>query len=253
VSAADLESGGPFHYDWRLPDGTTLPIVHPDLAAAQDTVRELIEPAVRVALAAAAPSARALDLACNEGWWSHRLLEWGADQVLGVEARDETAARARALRDAFEIPSSRLDLRSGDATRLDPEQVGEFDVVLCLGLLYHLEDPVGALRRARALCRRGGLLALETQTARLDEPIAHAWGSSDEATESAQAGFAARWERDPDNPLASVDGAVSLIPNRAAVELGLAAAGFTDVRVGEPGPEHAAGFRSGDRMVFIAR
>lgn len=247
-----FERGGPFLYDWRLPDGEVLPILHPDLALAQRTVRELIESDVRAALAAAGPDARALDMACNEGWWSHRLLEWGAARVLGVEARPETVERARELREAFGIVAAALDLRIGDATALDPGETGRFDVVLCLGLLYHLEDPIGALRRARALCRPGGLLVLETQTARLDEPIAHAWGSADEATETAAAGFAVRWEREAENPLASIDGIVSLIPNRAAVELALAAAGFGEVRFPKPAADHAAGFRSGDRLVALA-
>lgn len=242
-----------YHYDWRLPDGAVLPIVHPDLALAQRTVRELIEPEARAVLEAAGESSRALDLACNEGWWSHRLLDWGAAEVLGVEGRARTVERARELRDAFGIDAARLELRLGDATAVDPAEAGRFDVVLCLGLLYHLEDPIGALRRTRALCRPGGLLALETQTARIDEPIAHAWGSSDEAIEATPAGFAVRWERDEDNPLASMGGAVSLIPNRAALEVGLRAAGFREVRFAEPAEHHVAGFRSGDRVVALAR
>ena len=243
----------PYHYDWRLPDGTVLPIAHPDLALAQRTVRELIEPEVRAALAAAGTGARGLDLAANEGWWSHRLLEWGAASVVAVETRAETVERARELRDAFGLTERELELRVGDATQIEPAEAGGFDVVLCLGLLYHLEDPIGALRGARRLCRQGGLLALETQTARIDEPITHAWGSTDAATESAPAGFAARWERDDANPLASVAGAVSLIPNRAAVELALRAAGFEELLFPKATPDHAAGFRSGDRLVVLAR
>jgi hypothetical protein len=101
--------------------------------------------------------------------------------------------------------------------------------------------------------RPAGVLALETQTARVATPVAHAWGSSDEATESTEAAFAVRWERDPLNPLASVGEVVSLIPNRAAVEVSLHAAGFDDVAFPAPGAHHVSGFRSGDRLVAIAR
>ena len=107
-------------YEWKLPDGTVLPIVHPDLARAQETVRELIEPDVRAALAAAGDGARALDLACNEGWWSHRLLDWGAARVVGVEARAQTVERARGLRDAFGLDESRLELARGRRDRASP-------------------------------------------------------------------------------------------------------------------------------------
>jgi len=80
-----------------------------------------------------------------------------------------------------------------------------------------------------------------------------AWGSSDDPAETAAGAFAARWERDPDNPLASIGAVVSLIPDRPALVLGLAAAGFTDVRVAEPREHHVSGFRSGDRVVVTAR
>jgi len=48
----------------------------------------MIEGPVREALAAAGPEATALDLACCEGWFSHRLLEWGA----GATAHEPCAA-----------------------------------------------------------------------------------------------------------------------------------------------------------------
>ena len=47
---------------------------------------------------------------------------------------------------------------------LSPEKVGgTFDVVLFLGVLYHLRDPVTALERAASVCDE--LLVLETETA----------------------------------------------------------------------------------------
>jgi len=252
--AKELASDRPFLYDWDLGDGVHAPIAHPDLALAQATVCELFETEARAALAEPVRPSRALDLACNEGWWSHRLVEWGAAEVIAIEARSETLRRARALRDHAGIAAGRLDLRIGDATVADPRELGTFDVVLCLGLLYHLEDPIGMLRRARALTCVGGLLVLETQVARSPEvPLRHAWGSSDDPAETAAGAFAARWERDPDNPLASIGAVVSLIPDRPALVLGLAAAGFTDVRVAEPREHHVSGFRSGDRVVVTAR
>ncbi len=47
---------------------------------------------------------------------------------------------------------------------LSPDTVGgTFDVVLFLGVLYHLRDPVTALERAGSVCDE--LLVLETETA----------------------------------------------------------------------------------------
>jgi len=251
---AELASGRPFLYHWDLGDGRVAPIAHPDLALAQATVRELLQDRVREALTAARGTpVRGLDLACNEGWWSHRLLEWGADVVVAIDARDEHVTRAAVLRDALGIPAAALDVRAGDATVLDVADLGgPFDIVLHLGLLYHLEDPIGALRQVRGVLRDGGLVVVETQVTRQTDAIAHAWGSHDDASERAPASFAARWERDDAFPLASVGGVVSLIPNRAALVLSLQAAGFADVRIATPAGHHVSGFRSGDRVVATA-
>src|SRR5205085_4672941 len=44
---------------------------------------------------------------------------------------------------------SRVEDVQGDFMALDLDALGKFDVVLFCGVLYHLEDPLGALRRLR--------------------------------------------------------------------------------------------------------
>jgi len=48
---------------------------------------------------------------------------------------------------------------------LDPGRDGLFDLVLFLGVLYHLRNPMLALDRVRAVTRPGGLVFVETQIA----------------------------------------------------------------------------------------
>jgi tRNA (mo5U34)-methyltransferase len=178
------------------------------------------------------------------------LLEWGASRVTGLDIRAENIRRAVLVRDHFDVPADQLELRQEDLFDIDPEALGRFDVVLLLGLIYHVEDPVGALRRARALTR--GICAIDTQLTRHDEPIAHTWGVADSLEHDA-ASFAARLEWDAEiNPVASSGGAVSLIPNRAAVELSARAAGFSRIEWPPPQPHHDAQYRNGDRAVVLA-
>lgn len=47
-----------------------------------------------------------------------------------------------------------------DVMDLSPERVGTFDVVLFLGVLYHLQNPLLALERVASVCRK--LLIVET-------------------------------------------------------------------------------------------
>ena len=56
--------------------------------------------------------------------------------------------------------NSRVEDMDVDVMDLSPERVGIFDVVLFLGVLYHLKDPLRALERIASVTR--GLLILET-------------------------------------------------------------------------------------------
>lgn len=81
---------------------------------------------------------RVLDLACEGGVYGIELARLGAE-VVGVEGRQEHVERARFVKDAIDLDTYEIfhdDVRN--VTRLSH---GEFDVVLCLGILYHLDAP----------------------------------------------------------------------------------------------------------------
>ena len=52
---------------------------------------------------------------------------------------------------AHEALASRVESIVADFTAVDPHELGLFDVVLFLGVLYHVRDPFGALQRVAAL------------------------------------------------------------------------------------------------------
>ncbi|OPZ07332.1 MAG: hypothetical protein BWZ10_02848 [candidate division BRC1 bacterium ADurb.BinA364] len=70
----------------------------------------------------------------------------------GTKAGFELARRAL---------GSRVEDRDIDVFGLSPQSVGEFDIVLFLGVLYHMRDPLGALERAASVARE--LLIVETE------------------------------------------------------------------------------------------
>jgi hypothetical protein len=65
-------------------------------------------------------------------------------------------------RETFDLAVSTLGLDIEaldiDVAELDPKLVGAFDVVLFLGVFYHLLDPLDALTRAAGLAKRFWLL-----------------------------------------------------------------------------------------------
>ena len=235
-------------YPWRLRDGRVLPLAVPELESVHRTRSEMIEPHVRAALANAGPDATAADFACNEGWFSQRLLDWGASRVVGIDVRKVNVRRATMLRDHYGITPERLDFRQADVFDLDAATLGTFDVVFVLGLIYHVENPMGVLRLARACTR--GLCVIETQLTQQVEPIVHGNGRAGQLHKS-DGSFAVVVETG-DNTLASTGRVLSLVPNRAALVQMAHSAGFEKVEFATASEGHNAQYIDGDRAVILA-
>lgn len=214
-------------YEFDLGDGLRTTTLGPELMDIHGTRAAITEPIVRAALEHAPPDSSAIDLACSEGWFGHRLLDWGVGAVTGVDIRAENIRRAELVRDRLGIDRRRLRLRRGDVLRLEPAALGTFDVVLCLGLVYHLENPVGALRIARALTR--GVCVVESQLTEQVQPIRHGGGETGVFfdQDASWAAYLEPLQLQDDNPIASHGGVVSFVPNRAALLQAMAVAGFT--------------------------
>ena len=162
----------------------------------------------------------------------------------------QSACRAEPARPPAHRPAAPR-FETADVLELDPDVLGRFDIVLCLGLIYHVEHPMGVLRLAHAVT--GGLCAIESQTARVETPALFGFGAR-QAFEATDAVLAVHYESDhPTNPLASYGGALSFCPNPAALRLMASAAGFADVQKAMPGEGHDPDFHTGDRTVLLAR
>jgi tRNA (mo5U34)-methyltransferase len=154
----------PWFYPFRLASGAvTQTYVAPEVAKIHDTRLQMLQGAVGAHFGVVRSGATAVDLACHEGWFSQQVAALGFASVLGLDARAEHVADAQLAAEA--CAESRVTFRQADVHALHPADTGTFDLVLCLGLIYHLENPVGALRTARALTAPGGLCLVETQIA----------------------------------------------------------------------------------------
>jgi tRNA (mo5U34)-methyltransferase len=88
---------------------------------------------------------RVLDIGAWDGWFSFEMERRGAE-VLAIDNWDNPRFhQARAML------NSRVEYRQMDMYELTPERVGRFDIVLFLGVLYHLKHPLLALERVCAL------------------------------------------------------------------------------------------------------
>ena len=82
-----------------------------------------------------------LDIGCNAGFYSLEMKRRGADRVVGVDFDPRYLAQARL---AAEVQGLEIELRQ--LSVYDVAQLGQkFDVVLFLGVFYHLRHPLLAL------------------------------------------------------------------------------------------------------------
>lgn len=147
-------------YPFRLPSGRTTPTYGSgELDPIHHTRTRMLENLLAREFGDDRAALSAVDLACHQGWFSAQLAQSGIGRVIGIDARPEHIADATLIRDAMALPQ--IELREGDVHAIDTAALGQHDLVLCFGLIYHLENPVGALRVARALCKR--LCVVETQ------------------------------------------------------------------------------------------
>ena len=92
---------------------------------------------------------RVLDLGCNAGFWALAAIDAGADFVLGIDGRQMHVDQANLVFEAKGIEASRYRFELGDIYALDLEEQ-TFDIVLCLGLLYHVRKPFELMERIAA-------------------------------------------------------------------------------------------------------
>lgn len=101
---------------------------------------------------------RALDIGCSDGYFSFELEKRGAD-VVAIDFVPETYSGFATAR---EILGSRVEYRMDNVYNLTPEKYGAFDVVLFLGVLYHLRKPLAALDAIRSVMKPGAQLFVGT-------------------------------------------------------------------------------------------
>jgi tRNA (mo5U34)-methyltransferase len=121
---------------------------------------------VRIQLPATLAGRSVLDIGAWDGFYSFEAERRQASRVVAADhyawhGEGWGTGRGKA---GFELAraalGSRVDDVDIDVMDLSPERVGSFDVVLFLGVLYHLRDPLRALERVSSVTKN--MLILET-------------------------------------------------------------------------------------------
>jgi 2-polyprenyl-3-methyl-5-hydroxy-6-metoxy-1,4-benzoquinol methylase len=96
---------------------------------------------------------RILDLACLEGLYAIEFARHKA-ACLGIEGRETNIEKARFAKQVLLLDN--LEFAQDDVRNLTIEKHGQFDVVLCLGILYHFDAPdvFSFVERVAEVCRK---------------------------------------------------------------------------------------------------
>ena len=98
-----------------------------------------------------------LDVGCNAGFYAFEAKRRGANRVLGVDGQRQHVRQALFVRKVLGLE---VEFRRLNVYELNLRTIGQFDITLALGLLYHLKHPVLALENLYQVTKE--LLIIET-------------------------------------------------------------------------------------------
>lgn len=99
---------------------------------------------------------KVLDVGCNAGFVAIEAKKRGADYVLGIDVNPLYLEQARLVASVLDLD---IDIRKVTIYELDSFLEG-VDLVFCLGVIYHLKNPMLALEKLHAVTN--GRLVLES-------------------------------------------------------------------------------------------
>ena len=110
-----------------------------------------------------------LDVGCGNGYYLYRMAEHKPRLIVGIDPFVRYAAQFAAVQKYAACPGIQyLPIAFSELPPLE----GSFDVVFCMGVLYHQRSPLLFLRELFNRLRPGGTLVLETITLPGAAPVA---------------------------------------------------------------------------------
>ena len=168
----EVEALGPWFYPFDFGGIRTESIVPPQVVEIFETRRRMVEGIVAAHFSERLAEVRCLDVGCHEGLYSFAMARLGMGRITGLDVREVNLTKARFA--AEQLGHAGIEFRQGNVETLDTLSLGRFDLTLLLGVLYHLENPMRALRNMRSVTSE--LCIVETQV--IDEIEGEAeWGA----------------------------------------------------------------------------
>ena len=190
------------------------------------------------------PQIDCLDIACNQGWFSSQIAIRGAHQVTGIDIRESHIKIADTIKDLTNLTN--LNFKVQDFLEIDTTSCEKADLVLFLGILYHLDNPLQAIRKIRSLTKH--LCIIETQVAKLNPDLECCWGSDPQNRKGPALALI-----ESDKAHVGSNKALVLVPTLNALYRMLYASGFDHLFLGIPTETMEEQFQNFDRVIIFAQ
>jgi tRNA (mo5U34)-methyltransferase len=236
VDANELEqriAGYPrWHYSFEFGGGVSTPVTDPAEVNRHEQRRRYFFDALLRVHGGSLSGRRVLDLGCNAGFWSLQAIEAGADFVLGVDGRQMHVEQASLVFEAKGVDRARY--RFEEANIFEHDFTEKFDIVLCLGLMYHISKPVELFEL---------IAGVGAEIIVIDTSVSFAASNC----------FQVRRDRDMEDPRNAVDYEMVLVPTRGAIIELAAEFGFQTVPLAHNMTDYTGmnDYRIQRRLAFI--
>lgn len=225
-----VEELEPWFYSFDLGDGQVVTSKLPQhVSGIHETRLEMLIRAIHQQFGDRLSAASCIDIGCHEGYFSFEMAD-KVRSVIGLDVREQSIEKAELIRALKNVRN--VAFKVGSCYDLKDFSDNEFDLTLFLGVLYHLDNPLDALRNIARITREQCII--ETQIIE-DFAGSTEWGSK-------------LWHRDYKGIFALIDerpefeagnaesGSYGLIlcPSLQALKYMLGAVGFRQVSVVTP-------------------
>ncbi len=152
----ELNRLAPFHHKIDLP--YKLSTYMPEVLSKKITftrVDNLVKhgfPSLLEACGGSLEGLRILDAACNCGGFVMEAVKYGSKSVLGIDIANHYIEQANFIKQAKGLEN--VEFKLMDIEDVEESSLGLFDITFCFGILYHLENPIHAMRQLSSVTRK---------------------------------------------------------------------------------------------------
>jgi 2-polyprenyl-3-methyl-5-hydroxy-6-metoxy-1,4-benzoquinol methylase len=147
----------PFHHSIDLPYGLNTLSENPPGVGHGNRMSRLMShgwPALLKACGGSLDGLTVLDVACNCGGYTVEAARSGAKRVLGFDVVDRYIEQGNFAKEALAQDLPGIEFRKLSVEDVSPETLGTFDVTLCFGILYHMQDPVRTMQSIASVTKK---------------------------------------------------------------------------------------------------